>query len=251
MSMMRAHNLTGVDVLTRAESLTGVESLIRAENLRKEYPSGDGPVVALGHVSLEVRPGEFVGVTGPSGSGKSTLLGVLGGLNPPTSGRVVVDGMDIYRLHPERLARFRNEYVGFVFQEFQLIPYLTALQNVMLPLVAGAVPRKRQREIAEEALARVGLVDRRHRLPHQLSGGEQQRVAIARAVVNGPAMVLADEPTGALDSRTGARVLELFAALNGDGVSVVMVTHNPENLRYAGRVLSMRDGALAGGTGSP
>ena len=141
--------------------------------------------------------------------------------------------------------------MGFVFQEFQLIPYLTALQNVMLPLVAAGVPRKRQREMAEETLARVGMADRRHRLPHQLSGGEQQRVAIARAVVNRPPIVLADEPTGALDSPTGRQILDLFAALNGDGVTIVMVTHNADNLRYASRVLSMRDGALDGEAGSP
>lgn len=251
MSVTQADIPTAVDTITRAKSATPVEAVMRGENLRKEYPGGDGPVVALRHVSLEVRPGEFVGVTGPSGSGKTTLLGILGGLNAPTSGRVVVDGMDIYRLHPERLARFRNEYVGFVFQEFQLIPYLTALQNVMLPLVAAGVSRKRQQEMAEEALARVGLVDRRHRLPHQLSGGEQQRVAIARAVVNRPPIVLADEPTGALDSRTGRQILDLFAALNEDGITLVMVTHHVDNLRYASRVLSMRDGTLAGEMGSP
>ncbi|MEW6545575.1 MAG: ABC transporter ATP-binding protein [Bacillota bacterium] len=219
-------------------------SLVRAENLRKEYLSGDGRVVALRGVSLEVEAGDFVGVTGPSGSGKSTLLGILGGLNPPTAGRLVVDGMDIYGLHPERRADFRNQYVGFVFQEFQLIPYLTALQNVMLPLVASGIPRRRQREMAEEALARVGLADRCNRLPNQLSGGEQQRVAIARAVVNGPPIVLADEPTGALDSRTGAQILDLFAGLNGEGICIIMVTHNLENLRYANRVLTMRDGTL-------
>jgi len=219
-------------------------SLVRAENLRKEYLSGDGRVVALRGVSLEVEAGDFVGVTGPSGSGKSTLLGILGGLNPPTAGRLVVDGMDIYGLHPERRADFRNQYVGFVFQEFQLIPYLTALQNVMLPLVASGIPRRRQREMAEEALARVGLADRCNRLPNQLSGGEQQRVAIARAVVNGPPIVLADEPTGALDSRTGAQILDLFAGLNGEGICIIMVTHNLENLRYANRVLTMHDGTV-------
>jgi len=251
MGVTQADTPDAVHTFTGAGISTPVEALVRAENLRKEYPGGHGPVVALRNVSLEVRPGEFVGVTGPSGSGKTTLLGILGGLNRPTSGRVVVDGMDIYRLHPERLARFRNEYVGFVFQEFQLIPYLTALQNVMLPLVAAGVPRKRQREMAEETLARVGMADRRHRLPHQLSGGEQQRVAIARAVVNRPPIVLADEPTGALDSRTGRQILDLFAALNGDGVTIVMVTHNADNLRYASRVLSMRDGALDGEAGPP
>ncbi|HHY94654.1 MAG TPA: ABC transporter ATP-binding protein [Firmicutes bacterium] len=220
-------------------------SLVRAENVRKEYVSGDGPVAALKDICLTIDAGEFVGVVGPSGSGKSTLLGILGGLNPPSTGRVLVDDMDIYQLHPERRADFRNQYVGFVFQEFQLLPYLTACQNVMLPLAIGRMPRRQQREMAEEALARVGLTGKRNRLPHQLSGGEQQRVAIARAVVNQPPILLADEPTGALDSQTGQEIMEIFAALNQKGQCIVMVTHNTENLKYTDRVFCLRDGVIS------
>ncbi|RJQ06873.1 MAG: ABC transporter ATP-binding protein [Bacillota bacterium] len=219
-------------------------ALIEAVDVRKEYPSGDGPVAALRGVSLTLDTGELLAVVGPSGSGKSTLLGILGGLNPPTAGSVTVDGIDVYSLGQDRLADFRNEYVGFVFQEFQLLPYLTVLQNVMLPLAVTDIPPRRQVEMAEKALEGVGLVGKARRLPGQLSGGEQERVAIARAIVNEPPLILADEPTGALDSATGERIMELFAGLHGRGRSVVMVTHNPDNLRYATRVLTMKDGAV-------
>jgi len=219
-------------------------ALIEAVDVRKEYPSGDGPVAALRGVSLTLDTGELLAVVGPSGSGKSTLLGILGGLNPPTAGSVTVDGIDVYSLGRDRLADFRNEYVGFVFQEFQLLPYLTVLQNVMLPLAVTDIPPRRQVEMAEKALEGVGLVGKARRLPGQLSGGEQERVAIARAIVNEPPLILADEPTGALDSATGERIMELFAGLHGRGRSVVMVTHNPDNLRYATRVLTMKDGAV-------
>lgn len=220
-------------------------NLVRAENLSKEYPGGSGPVPVVKGVSFTAGAGELIGVAGPSGSGKSTLLSILGGLNPPTAGRVVVDDIDVYGLPPDRRADFRNQYLGFVFQEWQLIPYLTALQNVMLPLVIGTLGPRRQREMAEQALARVGLAGKHSRLPSHLSGGEQERVAIARAVVNEPALLLADEPTGALDSRTGREIMELFAGLARDGRCVIMVTHNRENLEYASRVFTMRDGVLS------
>jgi putative ABC transport system ATP-binding protein len=224
-------------------------SLIHAENLTKDYRAGDSTVPVLRGVSFVLDAGELASVIGPSGSGKSTLLSILGGLNPPTGGRLVVDGIDVYALGSEQRADFRNEYVGFVFQEFQLLPYLDARQNVMLPLAIGGLPHREQVDRAENALARVGLGGKGRRLPSQLSGGEQERVAIARAVVNEPPILLADEPTGALDSRTGQEIMELFAALNAAGQSIVMVTHNLANLSYASRVFDMRDGRLAPAAG--
>ena len=182
---------------------------------------------------------------GPSGSGKSTLLSVLGGLNPPTSGKLIIDDIDVYALESERLADFRHEYVGFVFQQYQLIPYLTALENVMLPLTITSRPGREQREMAQTVLDKVGLGNKSHRLPNQLSGGEQNRVAIARAIVNQPALIFADEPTGSLDSKTAMELLDLFQGLNRDGLTIIMVTHNKENLEWASRSVYIRDGVLA------
>lgn len=227
-------------------------ALVRAENLSKEYRAGDSPVPVLRDVCLAIRAGELACIIGPSGSGKSTLLSILGGLNPPTSGRLLVDGIDVYALKTEHRANFRNEYVGFVFQEFQLLPYLDARQNVMLPLAIGGLPAREQVDRAEEVLARVGLAGKGRRLPSQLSGGEQERVAIARAVVNEPPVLLADEPTGALDSRTGREIMELFATLNRSGQLIVMVTHNLDYLSYATKVYDMSDGRLgAAGLSGP
>jgi putative ABC transport system ATP-binding protein len=181
---------------------------------------------------------------GPSGSGKSTLLGVLGAMTPPSAGQVLVDGIDVYTLSSERRADFRREYLGFVFQQLYLVPYLTAIQNVMLPLAAAGVPNTTQRELSERALEQVGLADKGTRLPHELSGGEQQRVAIARAVVNEPPILLADEPTGCLDSRTGRGVMELFLALRESGHTIVMVTHDPNVAATADRIVRLADGRL-------
>ena len=181
-----------------------------------------------------------------SGSGKSTLLSILGGLNPPSRGRVLVDGLDVYSLSLERRADFRHEYIGFVFQQLQLVSYLTALENVMLPLAISKLPGAERRRRAADALARVGLADKADRLPGALSGGEQGRVAVARAIVNHPPVVLADEPTGSLDSETGRQVMRLLRSLGDDGLAVVLVTHNEENAVFADRVIRMRDGRLAG-----
>ena len=181
---------------------------------------------------------------GPSGSGKSTLLSIIGGLNPPTSGKLIIDDIDVYALEPERLTDFRHEYVGFVFQQYQLISYLTSLENVMLPLAITSRPGREQREMAQTVLDKVGLGNKSHRLPNQLSGGEQNRVAIARAIVNQPAIIFADEPTGSLDSKTAMELLELFQALNRDGLTIIMVTHNKENLEWISRAVYIRDGVL-------
>ncbi len=219
-------------------------SLIELRAVVKDYQTGGTIFRALHGIDLSIDEGEFVALMGPSGSGKSTVLSILGALNPPTSGEVNVDGIEIYTLRPERLADFRSEYVGIVFQQFQLIPYLTAVQNVMLPLAITRISHVEQREMAQSVLTKVGLGDKAERLPNQLSGGEQERVAIARAIVNEPPILLADEPTGALDSRTGEEIMDLFKALHAEGQTIIMVTHNPENAEHAGRIVEIRDGRL-------
>lgn len=219
-------------------------SFIQIQQLKKIYDTGREQVHALDGVSFEIAQGEFVGVMGPSGSGKSTLLSVLGGLSHPTEGKVTVDGIDVYALSVEQCADFRREYLGFVFQSFQLLPYLTILENVMLPLSITERSSRDQGSMAITILERVGLRSKAFRLPDELSGGEQQRVAIARALVNQPPIILADEPTGNLDSATSEEIMRLLQDLNGEGHTVIMVTHNPENLRYANRCIHLRDGRL-------
>src|SRR5680860_160107 len=219
-------------------------SLIQIREVSKTYKGGDEVVEALKNINLEITEGEFLALMGPSGSGKSTLLSILGGLNPPTSGKLIVDDIDVYSLAPERLADFRHEYVGFVFQQFQLIPYLTALENVMLPLAITSRPGKEQSDMAQTVLDKVGLGTKSLRLPNQLSGGEQNRVAIARAIVNEPAIIFADEPTGSLASKTAMELLALFQTLNQGGLTIIMVTHNQENLGWVSRTVYIRDGVL-------
>lgn len=218
-------------------------SFITLESVRKLYPGPEGGVWALKEISLSIDKGDSIAIMGPSGSGKSTLLSILGAMNPPTQGSLTVDDIDIFGLSTERLADFRHQYLGFVFQHLNLIPYLTALENVMLPLVISKVEGSRE-EIALEALEKVGLGNYAHRLPDQLSGGEQARVAIARAVVNEPQIVLADEPTGNLDSKTGEEMMNLFKQLNEEGRTVVIVTHDAEAAGYTQRLVAIRDGSL-------
>lgn len=219
-------------------------SLITLDRVRKDYNGRQAPVTALDDVSLAVAAREFVCLMGPSGSGKSTLLGILGAMTPPTGGRVLVDAIDVYALSTERRADFRREYLGFVFQQLYLVPYLTAAENVMLPLAASGVANTAQRELSERALAQVGLAGKGRRLPHELSGGEQQRVAIARAVVNEPPVLLADEPTGCLDSRTGRGIMELFLSLREAGHTIFMVSHDRDVASAADRILRLADGRL-------
>jgi len=219
-------------------------SLIEIRALSKSYETGGEQVAALRDVNLSIERGEFASVMGPSGSGKSTLLTILGGLSHPTEGEVRVDDISIYGLPLEKLADFRREYVGFVFQSFQLIPYLTVVENVMLPLSITDTPNQEQHKIADRLLGRIGLTGKGGRLPDQLSGGEQERVAIARALVNSPPLLLADEPTGNLDSKMGKEIMELFKVLNDEGQTIVMVTHNPENMAFSTRTIRLRDGRL-------
>ena len=222
-------------------------SLIEIKQLSKTYVSGEERVPALVYVNLNIEQGEFISVMGPSGSGKSTLLTILGGLNHPTDGEVVVDEIPIYQLPLEKLADFRREYLGFIFQSFQLIPYLTMIENVMLPLAITEKSNREQLKMAEEILEKMGLRGKGKRLPDQLSGGEQERVAIARALVNSPPILLADEPTGNLDSKTGKEIMELFNDLNEEGQTIVMVTHNPENIAFSSRTIQLRDGKVVNG----
>jgi len=219
-------------------------SYLHAENLVKQYGKGDAAVLAVREMSLALEEGEFVAVMGESGSGKSTLLAMLGALNSPTSGRLVVDEIDVYALGQEQRADFRREFLGFVFQSFHLIPYLTLAENVMLPLATVGKSRKEKRRMAAEALDRVGLGGKAQRLPSQISGGEQERVAVARAIVNEPPILLADEPTGSLDTKTSAAIMELLNQLNREGMTIVMVTHSPECARHARRILKVSDGVI-------
>ena len=218
------------------------KDMVVVQGLKKKYQSGDEEVYALRGVDFSIKNGESVAVMGPSGSGKSTLLSIIGALNPPTTGHVFIDDIDVYGLSKEKQADFRREYLGFVFQQFQLISYLTALENVLLPLTTTSLGQREKRQKAEEALTRVGLSRKGQRLPLQLSGGEQERVAIARAIVNNPPLILADEPTGSLDSETGCEIMNLFKDLNEGGLTILMVTHNTDNTAYMDRVITMQDG---------
>jgi putative ABC transport system ATP-binding protein len=218
--------------------------LIEMQQVVKTYNSNGAAVQALKGIDFRVDEGEIMAIMGPSGSGKSTLLAILGAMNPPTSGQVLVDEIPIYDLSLEKRADFRHEYLGFVFQQLQLIPYLTALENTLLPLAITRLSHRQQEQMAMTALERVGLQDKARRLPNQLSGGEQERVAIARAIVNQPPLILADEPTGSLDTQTSNEVMQLFQSLNREGLTVVIVTHNPENVPYVQRVVRLRDGCI-------
>ncbi|MGE3936047.1 MAG: ABC transporter ATP-binding protein [Rhodospirillaceae bacterium] len=221
-------------------------AVIRTRNLGRDYTVGPQTVRALHDVSIEIPRSGFVAVMGPSGSGKSTLMNLLGCLDRPTAGTYWLDGEDVSALDRDDLAATRNRKIGFVFQQFNLLPRATALDNVELPLAYARVGRRERHERARAALARVGLDDRTHHRPSQLSGGQQQRVAIARALVNDPALLLADEPTGALDTHTGEEIMALFDDLNRLGITVVIVTHELEVAQRARRILRFRDGALVG-----
>jgi len=225
------------------------EPIVELQRVWKIYRMGRWrriEVEALRGVDLAVERGEFLAVMGPSGSGKSTLLHLMGCLDRPTKGRVLFEGQDVTRLRPSALARIRNRRVGFVFQSFNLFPALTALGNVELPMIFAGMPRAGRIYRAQELLSRVGLGERAKHLPSELSGGEQQRVAIARALANSPDLLLADEPTGNLDTETGRGVLSLLSEANREGVTVAVVTHDPEVAEAAGRKLGLRDGRIAG-----
>ena len=223
---------------------TMAKALIRTEGLGRDYAMGDSIVHALRDVNLSIAAGEFVAIMGSSGSGKSTMMNLLGCLDTPTSGTYFLDGEDVSKLDTDTLASLRNRKIGFVFQGFNLLARTTALDNVQLPLMYGAFDRVERRRRAELALREVGLAERMDHHPAQLSGGQQQRVAIARALVNRPALILADEPTGALDSHTGLEIMAVFHHLNRVGMTVVVVTHEPDVARFAGRIVRFQDGRM-------
>jgi putative ABC transport system ATP-binding protein len=221
-----------------------VSAVIRIHDLTREYRMGSERILALRGVTLEIRRNEYLAIMGPSGSGKSTMMNVLGCLDTPTAGEYWLNGEEVSRLTDDALARVRNREIGFVFQTFNLLPRATALHNVELPLVYAGVRARERRERAAAALERVGLGDRMHHRPNELSGGQRQRVAIARALVNQPSILLADEPTGNLDSVTSDEIMEVFAALHAAGQTVIMVTHEPDIAARAQRVVVLRDGRV-------
>jgi putative ABC transport system ATP-binding protein len=219
-------------------------SYIIIENITKTFGSGDTAVAALANISFEIGAGEFVAIMGESGAGKSTLLGILGAMSAPTFGRLVVDDIDIYDLRQEQQTDFRREFLGFIFQSFHLVPYLTVIENVMLPLAVKKINRTEKLEMAKVALEQVGLENKANRLPNQISGGESERVAIARAIVNEPPILLADEPTGNLDSQTSQEIMLLLEHLNRKGMTIIMVTHSRACADYAHRLIHISDGKL-------
>ena len=219
--------------------------MIRLENVTKVYRSGMYEVVALNRVSMHVDAGEFIAIMGPSGSGKSTLLNLIGCLDKPTEGKVIINGIDTSKLSDKELTELRRDTIGFIFQQYNLIPTLTALENVELPMVFKRIPKPKRRKRAEELLVTVGLKNEMHRKPSELSGGQQQKVAIARALANNPSILLCDEPTGNLDTVSGRTVMETIKWLNEEeGVTVVLVTHDPSVAEFAEKIFRISDGVI-------
>ncbi|PEO56602.1 macrolide ABC transporter ATP-binding protein, partial [Bacillus toyonensis] len=218
--------------------------MITLNNIAKTYYQGKLAVPILHGISLTIQSGEFVSIMGPSGSGKSTLMNIIGCLDRPTEGEYMLNDVNILTADESKLALIRNEYIGFVFQHFNLLPRLSAVENVELPLVYGGVKKAERRKRALEALGKVGLADRVHHLPNELSGGQKQRVAIARAIANNPTFIMADEPTGALDTKSGEQVMDIFTKLNAEGTTIVMVTHEEEVAAYSSRRIVLRDGKV-------
>lgn len=221
-----------------------MSSVIRLEEIKKSYFMGKQELQVLKGISLQIQRNEYVALMGPSGSGKSTLMNILGCLDSPTSGTYILNGHDVSKMPDNELAEIRNKEIGFVFQQFNLLPRLTALENVALPLVYSGISKKLRTEMAMEVIKKVDLESRHHHKPNELSGGQCQRVAIARALVNNPAIILADEPTGNLDTKTSYEIMNIFSKIHADGNTVVLVTHEEDISNYAHRVIRLRDGVI-------
>ncbi|MBT5430640.1 MAG: ABC transporter ATP-binding protein [Rhodospirillaceae bacterium] len=220
------------------------QELIKTSNLSRNYYLGDNVVMALKDVSMTINKGEFLAIMGPSGSGKSTMMNLIGCLDTPTSGQFFFDNFDVANLSADELAEIRNERIGFVFQSFNLLARTSALENVQLPMMYSGADRIKRKEAAEQVLRQVGLADRMDHQPSQLSGGQQQRVAVARALVNNPSLILADEPTGALDTKTGIEIMALFQQLNSSGITIIIITHEYDVAQFANRILRFKDGEI-------
>ena len=236
---------------SHATGTVGGQPVIQVTDLVKDYSRGDNVVHALRSVSVSVTKGEFVAVMGPSGSGKSTFMNLVGCLDRPTGGSYLLDGVEVTRLSPTQLADLRNQKIGFIFQGFNLLPRMDALDNVALPMVYGGVPKQVRQRRAEVALEAVGLGARKHHRSNELSGGQQQRVAIARALVNAPSLILADEPTGNLDSRTSVEIMAILQRLNAAGATIVLVTHEPDIATYCSRTVVFKDGVVVSDETNP
>jgi len=221
-----------------------MSSIIHLEGIRKSYFMGKQELQVLKGINLDIHKNEYVALMGPSGSGKSTLMNILGCLDSPTAGQYVLNGQDVSKMADDNLADVRNKEIGFVFQQFNLLPRLTALENVALPLVYAGVSRKERTEMAMEVITKVGLEDRSHHKPNELSGGQCQRVAIARALVNNPSLILADEPTGNLDTKTSIEIMQIFGQIQAAGNTVVLVTHEEDIANHAHRIVRLRDGLI-------
>lgn len=220
------------------------KSIIHLEEIRKSYFMGRQEIRVLKGINLDILKNEYVALMGPSGSGKSTLMNILGCLDTPTAGKYILNGQDVSKMVDDSLAEVRNSEIGFVFQQFNLLPRLTALENVALPLVYAGVPKKQRTEMAMDVIKKVGLEERSHHKPNELSGGQNQRVAIARALVNNPSLILADEPTGNLDSKTSIEIMDIFGKIQESGNTVVLVTHEEDIANHAHRIVRLRDGVI-------
>lgn len=235
----------GISVCSKGDR---VEHTMELKDVWKIYRMGEFDVPALAGVNLQVNAGEFVAITGPSGCGKSTMLNMIGCLDMPTKGIVMLEGRDISEFRSDELARIRGRKIGFIFQTFNLYPTLTAIENIRLPMRIHEIPENEVEETSGRLLEMVGLSDRKNHFPAQLSGGQQQRVAVARALSTNPSILLADEPTGNLDTKSGGEVMNVFERLNKEGLTIVMITHDPRIASYAGRIVKMLDGKIVGGT---